>query len=354
MIELRRLGYLVVLAKRLSYSRAAIDLGLSQSALTRAIQSLEKEIGMRLFDRGQSGVRLTEQGRWVVAKAEVLLTNATDFANQLAFAAKGEEGRIRIGMTATVAHLLLPDALPARITDTPRFSHEVLVRDVEPLYLMLAQGQIEFLICSEPSSIWSIPDVMPVKISSLGKLPIGLVVRDGHPLLDDAEPGGRVPILVASAENRSGHSVAFLLEWIGSSVQIIEDRLLRFDIADMTLQVSGGKFYEVDAFLTYRIEDPRLFRERALGELSVAEDRIATRFDAALRQVYGRREFNAALSEERTGMMEEARDLARRNIEGHRQTMQKIYIGACVVAGGFTLLPDRFLGHSLWSALGVI
>lgn len=46
--------------------------------------------------------------------------------------------------------------------------------------------------------------------------------------------------------------------------------------------------------------------------------------------------------------------LARRNIEGHRQTMQKVYIGACVVAGGFTLLPDRLLGHSLWSALGVI
>ncbi|MNL90248.1 hypothetical protein D3C87_2211580 [compost metagenome] len=46
--------------------------------------------------------------------------------------------------------------------------------------------------------------------------------------------------------------------------------------------------------------------------------------------------------------------LARRNIDGHRKTMQRVYIGACVVAGGFTLLPDRFLGHSLWSALGVI
>jgi membrane protease subunit HflC len=96
---------------------------------------------------------------------------------------------------------------------------------------------------------------------------------------------------------------------IVDSVQIIEDRLLRFDIADMTLQVSGGKFYEVDAFVTYRISNPRLFRERALGDLAVAEDRIATRFDAALRQVYGKREFNAALSEERTDMMEEARDL---------------------------------------------
>lgn len=46
--------------------------------------------------------------------------------------------------------------------------------------------------------------------------------------------------------------------------------------------------------------------------------------------------------------------LARRNIVGHRQTMQYIYIGACLVAGGFTLLPDRLLGHSLWTALGVI
>ncbi|HEV7275357.1 MAG TPA: protease modulator HflC [Devosiaceae bacterium] len=96
---------------------------------------------------------------------------------------------------------------------------------------------------------------------------------------------------------------------IVDSVQIIEDRLLRYDIADMTLQVSGGKFYEVDAFLTYRIADPRLFRERALGELRVIEDRIGTRFDAALRQVYGLREFNAALSEERPQMMREARQL---------------------------------------------
>lgn len=46
--------------------------------------------------------------------------------------------------------------------------------------------------------------------------------------------------------------------------------------------------------------------------------------------------------------------LARRNIVGHRKVMQGLYVGACVVAGGFTLLPGRFLGHSLWSALGVV
>ena len=46
--------------------------------------------------------------------------------------------------------------------------------------------------------------------------------------------------------------------------------------------------------------------------------------------------------------------LARRNLAGHKSLMQKLYIGSCVVAGGFTLLPGRLLGHWLWSSLGVL
>lgn len=45
--------------------------------------------------------------------------------------------------------------------------------------------------------------------------------------------------------------------------------------------------------------------------------------------------------------------LFRGNIEGHRKVMQRLYIGACVVAGGFTLLPSRYLGHLLWSSVGL-
>jgi regulator of protease activity HflC (stomatin/prohibitin superfamily) len=48
-------------------------------------------------------------------------------------------------------------------------------------------------------------------------------------------------------------------------VQMIEDRLLRFDLDNIRVQVSGGKFYEVDAFLAYRIADPRKFRETVSG-----------------------------------------------------------------------------------------
>lgn len=48
------------------------------------------------------------------------------------------------------------------------------------------------------------------------------------------------------------------------------------------------------------------------------------------------------------------RFLLRGDITGHRTTMQSLYIGACVVAGGFTLLPGRFLGQWLWSHLGLL
>ena len=46
--------------------------------------------------------------------------------------------------------------------------------------------------------------------------------------------------------------------------------------------------------------------------------------------------------------------LNRGNIRGHRLTMQGLYIGACLVAGSFTLLPSRYLGKLLWGSLGLI
>ncbi len=45
--------------------------------------------------------------------------------------------------------------------------------------------------------------------------------------------------------------------------------------------------------------------------------------------------------------------LARRNIAGHRKAMQALYFTACIVAGAFTLLPQRYLGQALRGALGL-
>jgi membrane protease subunit HflC len=98
---------------------------------------------------------------------------------------------------------------------------------------------------------------------------------------------------------------------IVDSVQIIEDRLLNFELEDLRVQVRDGRRYIVSAFIVFKIIDPREFRENVSGSLDIARENMRTRLDAALRRVYGGRSFEAALSEQRAEMMIEVRDQLR-------------------------------------------
>jgi membrane protease subunit HflC len=128
-----------------------------------------------------------------------------------------------------------------------------------------------------------------------------IVLRFGEIIDVKNEPGlyFKAPFGFANADN----------------VQIIDDRVLRFDLDDIRVQVSGGRFYEVDAFLAFRIADPRVFRQTVSGSVQLAEQRLRTRLDAALRRVYGQRGFEAALSEERGEMMREVAEQVRPDAE---------------------------------------
>ncbi|THF53957.1 protease modulator HflC [Allorhizobium terrae] len=89
-------------------------------------------------------------------------------------------------------------------------------------------------------------------------------------------------------------------------VQFVSDQALRFDLDNIRVQVKGGKFYEVDAFLIYKITDARRFIGIiAGGNRDDAEARLRTRLDSSLRRVYGLRGFESALSEARSAMMQE-------------------------------------------------
>jgi membrane protease subunit HflC len=95
------------------------------------------------------------------------------------------------------------------------------------------------------------------------------------------------------------------------TVQKIDNRLLSFEIEDIRVQVRDGRRYLVDAFVAFRITDPRTFREAVSGSLEIARENMRTRLDAALRQVYGQRSFEAALSEQRGEMMVDVRNQLR-------------------------------------------
>lgn len=95
----------------------------------------------------------------------------------------------------------------------------------------------------------------------------------------------------------------------------IEDRVFIWNSNNMTVQVSDKQRYLVDTVTMARISNAQKFRETVGANLDLAEARIKTRLDAALRQTYGKRTFNAALSKDRAVMMQEIRDLVKNEAE---------------------------------------
>jgi modulator of FtsH protease HflC len=92
---------------------------------------------------------------------------------------------------------------------------------------------------------------------------------------------------------------------IADTVTMIEDRIIVWEMNNRPVQDVASQVYIVDAITLARISDARLFRETLGADLDQAEVRVAARLDAALRQTYGRRSFDAALSSDRSVMMRE-------------------------------------------------
>ena len=98
---------------------------------------------------------------------------------------------------------------------------------------------------------------------------------------------------------------------IADEVVDIENRIFMWSSDNMAVQVSDKQRYLVDTITLARITDSQKFRETVSADLTLAEQRIKTRLDAALRQTYGKRTFEAALSKDRDVMMTEIRDQLR-------------------------------------------
>lgn len=106
-LSIRQLKYFVAVAEMGRISQAAVELNISQSAVTVAIRELEATLGMSLLDRHSSGVELTDSGRRFLAHAYAVLS-AVDDALHMPAAADAVEGRISLAATYTVIGYFLP------------------------------------------------------------------------------------------------------------------------------------------------------------------------------------------------------------------------------------------------------
>ncbi|WP_334150696.1 LysR family transcriptional regulator [Hyphomicrobium sp.] len=100
---LRHLRYVIAAADHGSFRKAAIAIGVQESAISRRIRDLEDEIGAALFVRSSNGVRLTHAGQLFIARARRALNQINYAAIDAASSGRGETGRVRIGIFTSLA-----------------------------------------------------------------------------------------------------------------------------------------------------------------------------------------------------------------------------------------------------------
>jgi DNA-binding transcriptional LysR family regulator len=112
-MELRHLRYFVAVAEALSFTKAAQKLHLAQPSLTRQVRNLEDEIGVRLLDRGNNRVSLTDEGRVFLFESKKLLAMCAESVLMVQRMNRGESSQLNIGYVANIHYGLLPATLGA-------------------------------------------------------------------------------------------------------------------------------------------------------------------------------------------------------------------------------------------------
>jgi len=97
--ELRELGYFVAVAEELHFARAAERVGIHQSPLSKAITTMERHLGVRLFVRDRRSTQLTAIGRILLSDARRILAEVNQTRLDILAAAAGRMGRLRIAVT---------------------------------------------------------------------------------------------------------------------------------------------------------------------------------------------------------------------------------------------------------------
>jgi DNA-binding transcriptional LysR family regulator len=97
-VELRHLRYFIAVAENLNFSRAARKLHIAQPPLSRQVQRLEAELGVKLFVRDRRRVELTDAGRVLIHEARILVNQAVRTMDAVRHAGHGEYGLVRVGL----------------------------------------------------------------------------------------------------------------------------------------------------------------------------------------------------------------------------------------------------------------
>ena len=182
-ISVGKLQQLVTVARLGSFSAAALELNISQPALSRSIAALEHRYGFQIFSRVGHGVQLTAAGAQVIELARPLLQQMQVFDNNLKLFGSGEVGSLAIGMAPLLASEVLADLASEFFNSASRVELQVTTQAGAILMEKLKRDDIEMVFY--PEGYMGAETDLDVDV--LGYIEPVCVVRCGHPLLARGE-----------------------------------------------------------------------------------------------------------------------------------------------------------------------
>jgi len=178
MFELRHLRHALGLAEHRNFARAAEALHISQSALSRSIQSLEESLEVILFDRSHGGVEPTIFGQLMLKNARDLDLAAVDLQREIELAKGLSSGELKIGVGPWGAAMLAGAVVGAMSLQYPQLRLTLVIGPWKELPARLHTREIDLAIIN-------ISDVRmddEIEVQPLLDHPALLVCRAHHPL----------------------------------------------------------------------------------------------------------------------------------------------------------------------------
>ncbi|BAL22402.1 hydrogen peroxide-inducible genes activator [Azoarcus sp. KH32C] len=149
-MTLTDLRYLIALAHERHFGRAAEKCHVSQPTLSVAIKKVEDELGVQLFERSATEVKITATGQRIVAQSEKVLMEAAQI-HEIAAAGKDPlSGPLRLGVIFTIGPYLLPRMIPRVHRLAPRMPLIITENYTTRLLEALKRGELDVIVLSLP------------------------------------------------------------------------------------------------------------------------------------------------------------------------------------------------------------
>ncbi len=177
-MNIKQLEHLLALADTGSFSRAAEKLFITQSALSRSIQSLEDDLGGKVLDRIGKRNELTPLGQDVVARARHIVRDAAELRHSAQLLQQGGRGSISVGLGSGPGALLTIPLMCAAAARYPGMRVAITRGPTELQIQQLRSRQLDAMVVD----VRRVTPATDLNIASLVEVRAGFIVNAAHPL----------------------------------------------------------------------------------------------------------------------------------------------------------------------------